>query len=274
MSTTTEPRFARESARGREHELTEPLPSTLAGLPEVRARAQQHGKVAGRLFELRARLVELSRELARSEATDEENAVKAALAGKSPPRRQKTARLRNLLEECESEVASFEDAVGKSADGLLAVAAPFRELADEKASEAHAAAIARGKELLNAADAAFAEAGALVAERSWLAGLDVPAQAVEPFRSGTSGDHSLSRLRSALQNDLAEWEARDERLRAELDRQRSWQEEHRDEWERQRVAAEREDRERRVRYEGMRLTHRGGRPVGPAADFQDEEEER
>jgi hypothetical protein len=268
MSTTT-PRFARTSPRGHEHGLDAPLPSTLAEL--TRERVEQHKRVATRLAELRARRVELARQLAEQEAADERAATEAALAGKTPGRRQKAASLRGKLEEAESEVASFENALARSADSLLTAAAPHVAEATEKAAAGKQAALGRARELLAALDAALEEAGNLTAERLWLGRLDGRTR-IEPYRA-VAADPGLGQLRRRLQDAYMEWQVRDEERRAEAERQRRWREEHEAEWARQKEQAEREDRERRVRYEGMRLTHRGGRPVGPAGNVQESEEE-
>jgi hypothetical protein len=266
---TTAPRFTRTSPRGFQHELVSPLPSTLAGIAEIRERVEQHERVAARLAELRARRVELARQLAEQEAADKQAATQAALEGKTPAKRQKAARLRGLLEETESEVAGFENALARSADSLLTAAVPHVAEATENAVEGKEAAIGRARELLGALDAALEEAGNLTAERIWLDRLDGRGR-IEPFRPG-GRDPGLGQLRRRIHDAFAEWQAKEEQHRAEAERQRRWREEHEAEWARQKAAAERESAERRVRYEGLRLTHRGGRPVGPAGDFQDEE---
>jgi hypothetical protein len=258
----TAPRFTRTSVRGHEHGLDAPLPPSLTAL--VEERAAQHRRVAEKLDALRARRVELATELSRQEEADRQAANEAALAGKTPGRRQKAARIRGLLEEAEGEVASFEAAVQKSADALLAAAAPHVAEATEKAAVGKEEALARARELLRALDAALEEAAKLTAERLWLGRLDARKR-IEPFRP-VAGDPALGQLRRRLQDAFAEWQARDEKHRAEAERQRRWEEEHRPEWARQKEQAERDDRERRVRYEGMRLTHRGGRPVGPGQE--------
>jgi hypothetical protein len=266
---TTGPRFTRTSPRGHEHGLEAPLPSTLATLPEVRERVEQHEKVAARLAELRARRVELARQFAEQEEADKQAATQAALEGRSPSRRQKAASIRKKLEEVEDELRGFENALARSADSLLAAAAPHVAEAAEKAATGREAAIARARELLGALDGALEEAANFTAERLWLGRLDGRGR-IEPFRP-VAGDPGLGLLRRRLQDAFAEWQARDEERRAEVQRQRRWREQHEPEWERQREQAEKQSAAARVRYEGMRLTHRGGRPVGPAGNFQDEE---
>jgi hypothetical protein len=264
---TTAPRFQRTSARGYEHDLADPLPSSLAGL--VANRADQHRKVAAKLDTLRARQVELSRELAASEKADREDAAAAAAVGREPKRRQKTASLRGKLEDVERELAGFSDGVVRSADALLEVAAPQAGAADPKAGEAEERAIARARELLGAVDAALAEANDFRAERVWLRRLAGGARSIEPFRGGA--DPSLGRLRRVIADAFLAWEAEQASRRSELDRQQAYEDEHAAEWARRRAQAEREDEAARVRFEGMKLTHRGGRPVGPAGQFQEEE---
>jgi hypothetical protein len=264
----TAPRFARTSARGFSHDLGAPLPSTLADL--VAERAEQHRKVAGRLDELRARRVELSRDLAASEQADRENAAAAAAAGREPKRRQKTARIRGLLEDVERDIKTFSDGVVRSADALLDAAAPQAGAADAKAGEERERTIDRARELRAALDGALAEAGDLAAERVWLRRLAGGARSIEPFRGGA--DPSLGRLRRVIADAFVAWEAEEASRQADLDREKAYEDEHAAEWARRREQAEREDAAARVRFEGMRLTHRGGRPVSPG--FQDAEENR
>jgi hypothetical protein len=266
MSTTASPRFQRMSARGFAHSLADPLPSTLAGL--IGERAEQHRKVAVRLDELWSRRVELARKLAESEQADEKDAREAALAGRAPKRRQRTASARGRLEEVESELRAFEQAVEKSADALLVAAIPQAGAAITKAEEERQRAVDRARELLAALDAALAEAGNLGAERVWLRRLDGGARSIEPFRAA-GADPSLSRLRRVLQDAFLAWESEEASRKAELDRQRAWEEKHAPTPEQLRRAAA-EDAAARVRYEDGVLTHRGGKPIR----FQDAEEDR
>jgi hypothetical protein len=270
MSTTASPRLQRTSARGFEHDLADPLPSSLASL--IADRADQHRKVAARLDELRRRQVELSREVAASEQADREDAAAAAAAGRDPKRRQKTARLRGLFADVERDVKTFSDAVVRSADALLEAAAPQAGAAIAKAGEDRQRAIDRARELLAALDGALAEAGDLAAERVWLRRLAGGTRSIEPFRAGVGSDPSLGRLRRALADAFLAWEGEEATRQADLDRQKAFEDEHAAEWARQREQAEREDAAARVRFEGPVLTHRGGRPVRPG--FQDAEEER
>jgi hypothetical protein len=265
----TAPRFARTSARGFSHDLGAPLPSTLADL--VAERAEQHRKVAGRLDELRARRVELSRDLAASEQADRENAAAAAAAGREPKRRQKTARIRGLLEDVERDIKTFSDGVVRSADALLDAAAPQAGAADAKAAEGRERAIDRARELLGATDAALADAGEVGAQRVWLRRLAGGARTIEPYR-GAAADPSIGRLRRVIAEAFLAWEGEEQDRQADLDREKAYEDKHAAEWARRREQAEREDAAARVRFEGMRLTHRGGRPVSPG--FQDAEENR
>jgi hypothetical protein len=247
MSTTAAPRFARTTARGVELELGNPLPPTLAKLPEIRQRAAQHGRVAARATELRARRVELSRELAQQEEADQQAATQAHLEGRSPARRQKAASIRKKLEETEGEIGPSELAVQRSADSLLALTQPLAVRAVEKAAKDQQAALTRAQELLGALDAALEEAGNFRSEELWLHRLD-GAEQIEPYRP--SGDPGLWRLRSRLRDAWGEWQQRDEDQQAEVRRHRRYEAEEAARWEQERERAEREDRERRVRYEG------------------------
>jgi hypothetical protein len=238
----------------------------------VKERTAQHRKVSEKLDALRAKRVELARQLAESERIDRENAEQAALEGKAPARRQKTASLRGRLEDCDREISGFEDGVAKSADALLAAAGPHAVAASEKAAEAREAAIARMRELFAAADHAAEEVANLHAEIAWLRRLDGQHRRVEPFRPSAGIDPAIGQLRGTVRDALAEWEAKDAQRRAEAERQRRWNAEEAARAERGREQALREDAEARVRYEGMKLVERGGRPVGPGG-FQSGEEE-
>jgi hypothetical protein len=253
----TAPRFQRQTARGFEQQLTDPLPSTLAAL--VPDRAQQHGQVASKVAELRGRRVELARQLAEQEAADQQAAAEAAAAGRSPSRRQKAASIRKRLEETETELAGFEEGVAKSADGLLAAAAPFREQALEKATEAQTAAITRAAELLAAADAALDEAGSLVAERSWLARLDGRTR-IEPYRP-VGGDASLGQLRATLREAFADWQQQHDRRQAEVEQRRAVAAEEEAARVRHEERYRREDAAKRVTTAGGVVVEQGGRPV-------------
>jgi hypothetical protein len=98
-------------------------------------------------------------------------------------------------------------------------------------------------------------------------------QRIEPFRP-VSGDASLGQLRGLLRDAFADWRDQHDRRQADFEQRRAYEAEQEAQRLRHEEQTLREDRERRVRYEGMRLTHKGGRPVGPAGNFQDEEEKR
>jgi hypothetical protein len=256
-------RFAKASPRtGLQHELTSPMPSALAAL--VPERAAQHAKVAAKLEALKARQVELAAELTASEKADQEEAEAAALAGRNPKRRQKTASLRNRLEDCEGEISRFASAVQTSADALLAVALPLRERATENAVKAQEAATSRARELLAAVDAALEEAANLTAEQAWLASLDRQRH-VPPFRPGAASDPGIRRLRTTLSAAFGEWEQKNTEYREEAERQGRWAEEHRDEWTAREEHARRQAEQQRVVIEGGRIIERGGRPVRKGA---------
>jgi hypothetical protein len=270
MSTTAGPRFTRISRRGHELELADPLPSTLAAL--IAERSAQHRRVAERLQEFRTKQVELSRELTRQEEADRQAATQAALHGKRPARRQKAASLRRKLEEVEHELQGFENALARSADSLLPATQPLAGKAGSKAAEGKRAALGRAREHQAAQDAALEEADHFAAEEQWLALLASGPGRIEPFQP-RGGDPLIAQLRRGLQDQWLTWEDKDERQQADLERQRRYEEENRETWERQRERAEEEDRAGRVRYEGMRLTHRGGQPVAPGPFHALEEED-
>lgn len=274
MSTTpTTPRFQRTTQRDHRLDLAAPLPSTLAAL--VPDRSEQHEKVASKVGDLRGRRIELARQLAEQEAADQRAAADAAAAGRSPGRRQKAASIRKRLEETETKLAGFEEGVGKSADSLLAAAKPLAAQGVEKANERYEGALGRGKELLAAADAAFAEAETLKSERAWLLRLLDGRQRIEPFRPG-SGDPALRQLRAAVTAALADWQAEDERLRADFDRRRAVAAEQEAERLRHEERYRREDAARRVVTQGGVVVEQGGRPVrqtGFGLQPTDDEEE-
>jgi hypothetical protein len=270
MSTT--PRLARESVRGHGLDMANPLPATLAGLADVRERAEQHVRLAVRLAALRSTRAEVGRALVEQEAADERAAAEAALKGKAPGRRQKAASLRKKLEEVEDELRGFEDALPRSADNLFAAARPYIDAAEEKATEERNRRLERAREHQAALDSELEAASLLTGELAWLRAAAGRAR-VAPYRPADT-DPGIRRLRGAVAGAFAEFSVRTEERSAEAERQRRWEEEHREEWARQREQAERQSREQRVTFEGPRLTHRGGRPLGPAGDFQDGEPER
>jgi hypothetical protein len=270
----TTPRFQRQTARGFEQQLTDPLPSTLAAL--VPDRAQQHGQVASKVAELRGRRVELARQLAEQEAADQRAAAEAAAAGRSPGRRQKAASIRKRLEETETELAGFEEGLAKSADGLLAAAARSREQAVKKAAEAQTAAIARAAELLAAADTALDEAGTLTSERAWLARLD-GRQRIEPFRPGVGGEPALGQLRAVLRDAFADWREQHDRRQVEAEQRQAYAAEQAAEAARHEERYRREDAAKRVTTAGGVIVEQGGRRVrqtGFGPQPIDEEEQR
>jgi hypothetical protein len=265
---TTAPRFAKKAPRGFAYEFNDPIaPSLAALLPE---RSEQHRRVARRLAELQARRVELARQLAEQEEADRQAAARAALERKSAGRRQKAASLRRKLEDADGEAEGFEAALARSADNLLEAAAPLAARAAEKANKAHAAALARARELLAALDTTLEEAANLTGEQLWIARLDGPGR-IEPFRP-IAADAGIGRLRRALADAFAEWQLKAEEHRAEAERVAAWEREHEAEWARKEEQARRDDAESRVIYEGMKLVSKGGRSVGPGG-FQAPEEE-
>jgi hypothetical protein len=264
------PRFARSSARGQALGLADPLPSSLAAL--LAERSAQHARVVAKLDALREKRVELARKVTEQEAADEEEATRAAMENRNPAKRMRVAKLREQLEATEAEILNFERGLATSADRLLETAAPLAARAADRAGKAQQAALERAGELLDALDGALEEAGSLRAEELWLHrlhGLDGAKPRIEPYTVGS--DPGLSRLRRSLQDAWAEWRMRDEDAQAEADRQRAWEEEQRETWERQKERAEQEAAAAKVRYEGMRKTHIGGVPV---PGYEEAEEEQ
>jgi hypothetical protein len=274
MTTTpTPPRFRRAGPRGREHELASPLPPILGELGEgdLAERIAQHATLAGHVEELRATVARLAVEVEQAKAEQERKAQAAALAGKPVPRAQATASAEKKLEHAEEELRGFEAALPKSADNLLAFAAPHLGEAVGRAREQEAAALARATDLLAATQAALAEVELHVGERVWLEQASTSAR-VEPFRQRSAGE--LTQLAAELgQTFAATIERRAARV-AELQRQRAYEEAERPKREADEAKAKAEYDAGRVRFEGMRRTHIGGRPVSPSGQFQDAEEER
>jgi hypothetical protein len=269
MSTTAAPRFKRTSPRGHELEVSDPLPSSLAAL--VEERAEQHKRVAARVSELRAKRVELAQQLAQQEQADQKAAAEAALTGKSPGRRQRAAKLRGQLEEAEHDLQGFGTALAHSADSLLSAALPFAGKAAEKATESREAALTRLRELLAAADAAAEDVARFSAQLAWLTDLDGQHR-VDPYRESLN-DPDIQRLRVGVSGALGEYELKRQEKEAEAARWRAYEEEEEAEYQRHAERIEAEAAAARVRYEGMRLTHRGGKPVGPSP-FHDPGEEQ
>lgn len=258
MTTKAPKKFIRVGRRGSEFELAAPIPPTLATIPEVAERAEQHSLVAAKLGELRTRRAELVAELAASERADLDQAAQAAASGKAAPRRQKTASLQKRLEEVEGELRGFEIGIGRSADGLLAVAAPFFEQAIAATRRREQEAIVRATDLLDATRAALAEAEALAGERAWLLAASETAKA-EPFRPTASGE--LARLARDLGETFGQAIEKRALRQAEVEREREREERERPAKEAAEEKAKREYEAGKVVTEGMVVTHRGGRPV-------------
>jgi hypothetical protein len=274
MTTTpTPPRFRRAGPRGREHELASPLPPILAELDEsgLTERIAQHATLAGRVEELRATVAKLAVEVEQAKAEQERKAQAAALAGKPVPRAQATASAEKKLADKQDELRGLEAALPRSADNLLAFAAPHFGEAATRAREQEAATLARATDLLAATQAALAEAELHVEERVWLEQAAASAR-VQPFRQRSASE--LTRLAVELGRTFGEAIERRAARLTELQRARSQEERERPKREAAEEQARREDAAAAVRFEGPRRTHIGGRPVTPSGQFQDVEEDR
>lgn len=252
MTTT----FARTTNRGTELDLAAPLPESLAELVPEEA---EHAKLASRLRELRAGRVELTRKLADAIATDERAAMEAAAKDKAAPP-SKAEPLRAKLEAADAEVARYEAAVETSADALLASAVPHLAAGAERARERAAAGLKRLGELVQAVTVTVEDVQRAEAELGWVNGLLLGPAHVAPFRAAL-GAGELAHFKNTVQASYRELAYRREEQRQEMERHRRYEAEQRAEEERHRERAEQEDRERAVRFEGMRITHKGGRPV-------------
>jgi hypothetical protein len=253
MTTT----FARTTNRGTELDLAAPLPESLAEL--VPEEAEAHAKLASRLRELRAEQVELTRKLADAIATDERAAMEAAAKDKPAPP-SKAEPLRAKLEAADAEVARYEAALESSADALLTSAVPHVAAGAERARERAAAGLKRLGEVVQAVTVTVEDVQRAEAELGWLNGLLGAPAHVAPFRAAL-GAGELAHFKNTVQASYRELAYRREEQRAEIERHRRYEAEQAAEEERHRERGERDDAERAVRYEGMRLTHRGGRPV-------------
>jgi hypothetical protein len=268
---TTPPRFSRTGPRGREHELASPLPPILGelGASDLAERITQHATLAGRVSELRATVVELTAGVERAKAEQVRKAEQAALAGKPIPRAQATASAEKKLEDKQDELRGLEAALPRSADNLLAFAAPHFGEAAARAREQEAATLARATDLLAATQAALAEAELHVEERVWLEQASASAR-VQPFRQRSASE--LTRLAAELDRTFGEAIERRAARVAELQRARSQEQAEAPRRAAAEEQAKREDAAAAVRFEGPRRTHIGGRPVTPQGAFVDEPE--
>jgi hypothetical protein len=274
------PTFVHTGRRGHAHSLDNPLPETLARLPQVRTRAKQHQDAVARLKKLHERQAELARDLAEAERVDAAEAAKASVADKpasaSKASHNRLTRLTELLRECEADVRRLEDGVPVNANELLALAAPHLATAAERARKGEDEALARAGEAMQAVDVALADAARLADEHVWLVDA-IGQERTEPFRDrGARGE--LAQLRNKLSGVFGESLGRYADHREQAEQQQQWEAEQQAEYERNAERLAREDADKRVRYEGMKVTHVGGKPVkrtgfGHVAVDDDEEED-
>jgi hypothetical protein len=269
MTTETTPRFARTTARGSALGLENPLPPTLAGLPQVRERADEHARLAERLTAQRAAVVEVSRELVETDAADERARVAAVSKGRPLPKAKAEA-VRAKLEAAESERDAVEQAVVESADALLVVAVSHLSEAAELVRAAQERSLARVRDLLDAVDGALEDESRLVGEAFWLDFVEGRPR-VEPYRP--MGDKRINQLRLALRQAVEQFLARRAEAEAEREREAAWEAANREAWAQQEEKARRDYEAGKVVYEGQKLVSRGGRPVTPSGAFQDAEDD-
>jgi hypothetical protein len=262
-------RFARQTTRGYAISLSEPLPSTLAAL--LSDRVQQHRKVATKLLALQTEDVEARRALEAARLSDERAKVKAASEGKPLPRAQKTASAEKKVEAVEDEVRAFEQAVANSAENLLAAALPHLREALARVAEEKEHERQRTDELRSALDRSLERQQTLAAEERWIEYVASSNGSVEPYRE-VALDRDVGVVRAGLRGLFDELTYKREQRAAENDRLRRWEAEQREEFARREAEARRQADAQRVVFEGMKLVEKGGRPVGPAGDFQDEED--
>jgi hypothetical protein len=263
------PTFVQTGRRGHARSLDNPLPETLARLPQVRTRAKQHQDAVARLKKLHERQAELARDLAEAERVDAAEAAKASVADKpasaSKASHNRLTRLTELLRECEADVRRLEDGVPVNANELLALAAPHLATAAERARKGEDEALARAGEAMQAVDVALADAARLADEHVWLVDA-IGQQAVEPYRDrGARGE--LAQLRGKLSGVFGESLGRYAHHRAQAEQQQAWEDEQAAAFERAAPRLAAEDADSRVRYADARLTHVGGRRVKPTPGF-------
>jgi hypothetical protein len=289
MNTTASvPRFARETSRGGELGLAEPLPPTVTAVEEIADRVEQHRRVAARVSEQRRKIVEASRALEQAKIAHAEKVEEGALAGKSPPRAQGIASAEKRLETAEDELRGFVAVLPKAATNLLRSAWPYLGRARDLVAEEEERALERARELLSALDSALERLQMLADEGYWLDTADGSRRTIEPFRA-RGGDKRVGQLRFALRQSFDEFMAKRAETNAELERIAAYEREHADEWRRQEEEARRRAEEERVVIEpGRGIVAKGGKPVkrgafgvepieeqpGAAGEFQGGEDER
>jgi hypothetical protein len=246
MSTTeTPPRFQRRTARGHAQELDAPLPATVAELDGVQQANRKHRELAVRVAAAKQALADAHRELTEAEAADRERQIAAARAGRQSPSQRATAQAKAKVEESESVLDVLAEALIRSADELLGIAAPHFEEAAVALSEAHDAAIDRGRGLVAAAAEEFAHAAQLATENAWIVAASRGTRSVSPFRP-SSGDPTLMQLGAQLRELVAELDHQREAAARERERVAAWEAENRPTWERQEAEARRRAEASRV----------------------------
>ncbi len=272
MTTQPQRRFQQVGPRGRELGLGAPLPPIFGeiGASDVAERITQHAALAGRVRDLRLKVTNLAAGVEHAKTEHEQKAQAAALAGKPIPRAQGVASAEKKLEVAQDDLRGFEGALLKSADNLLAFAWDHRDHAAGLAREREQEKVARAGEFVAAARSALIEAESLAAQRVWLEQASASARVV-PFRERSAGD--LVQLAGELGRAFEEGIERRAARLAELQRVRAEEEAERPKREAAEEKAKREYDAGRVRYEGLRRTHIGGRPVTPSGQFQEPEPE-
>jgi hypothetical protein len=243
----------------------------LATIPELAERVEQHRKVAARLRELQTKVIDLTRGVERAKQEHEKRVEEAVLAGKAPPRAQAVAGAEKKLEGAEDELRSFENALPRSADHLLAASLRHLRRTRERIDEEDQRSRGRLDELVAAVDSELARQNSLAAERLWVDSAENGGRRIEPYRE-LGGDTDVQQARGRLRDVFDELRWKRARKAEEVERWRRFEEEERAERERHLPELLEQDRARRVTYEGMKLTHRGGKPI--AEEFEEGEDER
>jgi hypothetical protein len=260
----TPPRFQRTSLRGNELSLREPLAPVVASLPELEERVAHHGKVVAELDKRQRDVIEARRYLEETKAKHVAAVEEAALEGKEPPKARQGGAAEKRVERAEEELRSFEGVLERSADRLLVFAFPLLPRAHERVLEERERRLARATELKSALDTELAGFQALADDERWIEAASNGGRAVDPF-SAAGGDPEIFRLRGTIAGAFDGFLARRDEREAEAERNRRWQEENRDEWERRAEAAAAAQAAQRVVVEDGVIVERGGKPVRKGA---------
>jgi hypothetical protein len=175
------------------------------------------------------------------------------------------------LEGAEDELRSFVNVLPRAANHLLAVSLRHLGRTRERIDEEDQRSRGRLDELVAAVDSELARQNSLAAERLWVDSAENGGRRIEPYRE-LGGDSDVQQARGRLREVFDELAAKRQRKAEEAERWRRFEEEERAERERHLPELLEQDRARRVTYEGMKLTHRGGKPI--AEEFQEGEDER